>query len=202
MKKMYYNLRRIFSKKNKIFYVILFIFIIGLISGSLYITMLNNKDKLYILGKITNYYSNYSKITLDDKLLIFKNSLINNILYIIIIWILGISVIGIPIVLILIFFKSFVLGFSISSIYAKYKLSSFLKIMLYLFPSNIIILIYTLFLSTFSILLSINLINSAFYKKSFNFGSFMGKYLFILLIGIIISIISSLIDAFIMPLLY
>lgn len=202
MKEMYQKYRKLFSKKNKLFIFILFIVLIGLVSGSLYITILNNSDKTIILNKIGSYYNNYKNITMDNKLILFKNSFLSNFIYYLVIWLLGISIIGVPIVLIMIFFKSFIFGFSISSIYAKYKLNSLLKIILYLFPCNLLSMVYSIFLSFFSVFLSINLLRDAFSKKTFNFGSFMGKYMFLLLIGILLSVFIAIFDAFIIPLFY
>ena len=116
-------------------------------------------------------------------------------------WLLGISIIGIPIIFIMIFFKSFILGFSISSIFAKYKINGLLKVIFYLFPSNILFTLFIIFLSVYSINISIKILSSAFKKQTINFKTFMGKYFFILVLSILISIICALYDAFINPII-
>ena len=202
MKEMYNNYKKELKSKNNLIVLVLVVFIIGLIFGSIYITILSNNQKTIALKYVTNFFNNINKTTFDDKLEIFKNSLYSNILYISIMWTLGISVIGIPIIFIMIFFKSFILGFSVSNIFAKYGIKGFMKVLLYLLPTNIVMIIFVIFLSSYSILVSTKIFKSAFKKQTINFKTFMGKYFFILVIGILISILCSLYDAFISPIMY
>lgn len=199
MKEMYNNYKKELSKKNNILLVIFIIFILGLIFGSIYITILKTGEKTTILNEVNNYFTSSSKLTFDDKIDIFRNSLISNLLYFISIWLLGISVIGIPIIIVMIFFKSFILGFSVSSIFAKYGFKGILGAFFYIFPSGLVTSILALFLGSYSLILSIKLVQSSFLKRTINFKTFMGKYFFILVISILISILCSLFDAFISP---
>ena len=198
MKEMYNNYKKELSKKNNILILISVVFILGLIFGSIYITILENEEKTTILNQVNNYFlSDLSSF--DEKIEIFKNSLLSNFTYIISMWLLGLSVIGMPIVFIMTFFKSFILGFSVSSIFAKYGFKGIVGVFTYIFPSHIILAIFILFLSTYSIIISLKLANSAILKKTINFKTFMGKYFFILIIGILISILCSLFDGFVSP---
>ena len=196
MKEMYNNYKRELTNKNNILLLVLIIFIIGIIFGSIYITILSNDQKMTVVNNVSNYFKNTSKLDFDGKIEIFKNSLYSNLLYTISMWSLGLSVIGLPVIFIMVFFKSFTLGFSVSSIFAKYKFVGILKALLYIFPSKLIFTIYTIFLASYSIIISIKIINSAFKKETINFKTFMGKYLFILVIGILISILCALYDGF------
>lgn len=199
MKEMYNNYKKEISKKNSFLIVIFVIFLLGLIFGSIYITILKDSEKTTIMNSVNSYFLSLDKLTFDTQLEIFKDSLISNLLYFVLMWLLGISAIGMPIIIIMIFFKSFVLGFSISSIFAKYGFKGILGAILYIFPSPIITTIFTIVLGTYSIILSVRLIQSAFLRRTINFKTFMGKYFFILLLSIITSVLCSLIDAFASP---
>lgn len=198
MKEMYNNYKKELSKKNNILILVSIVFILGLIFGSIYITILDTEEKTTILNEVNNYFltTDYS---FEDKIDIFKNTLISNLTYIGSMWILGLSVIGIPIVFIMAFFKSFVLGFSVSSIFAKYGFKGIVGVLTFIFPSSIVISIFTLFLATYSIIISLKIANSAFTKKTINFKTFMGRYFFILVIGVLIAILCSLFDGFLSP---
>ena len=185
--------------KKVLLTIVFIVFILGLLFGSIYITILDNSNKKIVIDNVKNYFGNFSSITFKDKLGIFKNSLIKNLSYYLSIWILGLSIIGLPVILIMVFFKSFITGFSISGLFAVYKFKGLLGIFFYMIPSNIITLLYTLFLGAYSIDLSIKLLRHAFKKKTLNFGFFMGKYYFLLLVSILLSVIVSLYDAFIEP---
>lgn len=199
MKEMYLSYRNSLSKRKKITLFILLIFFIGLTIGSFYITILNESEKTLIIKKVASFFKLNSKIEFSDKLLLFKNSLFSNLIFFIILWFLGLSVIGIPITIIMLFFKGFVCGFSISSIIACYKLKGIIAVILYIFPSTIILSLFTIFLCDFSFKISLSILDNAMHKKSLNFNTFMGKYFFIFMIMILLSIICALFDGFISP---
>ncbi len=196
------DIKELVLKKKVIIVGVLIVFVLGLLFGSIYVTILNNNDKKELLNNIGIYFDSMKNISFHDKLIIFKVCFIKNIIYVLFLWLLGISIIGFPIILIMIFYKSFLVGFSISSIFAKYKLLGLYKIIIYIFPSKIIILALSLFLAVYSINISNRLVNSCLRKKSFNFNAYMGKYFLILLISIIIVVITSLFEAFLTPLFY
>lgn len=196
------DIKELVLKKKVIIVGVLIVFVLGLLFGSIYVTILSNNDKKELLNNIGIYFDSMKNISFHDKLIIFKDCFIKNIIYVLFLWLLGISIIGFPIILIMIFYKSFLIGFSISSIFAKYKLLGLYKIIIYIFPSKIILLALSLFLAVYSINISNRLVNSCLRKKSFNFNAYMGKYFLILLISIIIVVITSLFEAFLTPLFY
>lgn len=199
MKEIYENYKKEMKNKNKALIIVTIIFIVGLIFGSLYITILSNDEKTIIIKKVNKFFINNSKLQLDDKLEIFRNSLISNLVYFISMWFLGLSVIGIPIILLMVFFKSFVTGFSVGSIFACFKAKGILGILLYIFPNTILTCAFSIFLGAYSLVVTTILINNAFHKKTLNFRSFMGKYFFLLLISILLSIFCAFMDAFVSP---
>lgn len=202
MKEMMEKIKKDIYSRKTIVLVIFIVFILGLLFGSLYITILDNDNKRIILDSVKNYFNSYEYTNFSSRLEIFKNSFTKNLSYFIIMWLLGLSIIGVPIIIIMIFVKSFITGFSIASIFACYKFKGLLGILIYILPSNVIILILSIFLAIYSVNLSIKLGINAITKKNLNFGTFMGKYFFLLLLIILICIILSLFDAFISPYLY
>lgn len=199
MKEMYNNYKKDLKNKNNILLVISVIFILGLIFGSIYITILKTNEKTTILNEVSNYFLSNNKLNFEDKISIFKTGLLSNLLYTISMWLLGLSVIGIPIIFIMIFFKSFTLGFSVSSIFAKYGFKGIVGVLTYIIPSPIILSIFSLFLASYSIIISVKILKGALTKQTINFKTFMGKYFFILLVSILLSILCALFDAFVTP---
>lgn len=199
MKEMYNNYKKELSKRNNILLVISIVFLIGLVFGSIYITILDTKEKTTILNEVNNYFLSCDNLTFSDKIEVFKNSLISNLLYFISMWLLGICVIGIPIIIVMLFFKSFILGFSVSSIFAKYGFKGILGAFFYIFPSSLVTSLLALFLGAYSLILSLKLMKGAASKGTINFRTFMGKYFFLLLISILISVLCALFDAFVSP---
>ena len=77
MKEMYNNYKKDLKNKNNILLVISVIFILGLIFGSIYITILKNGEKTTILNEVGNYFLSNNSWTikfLECKLLFLPNN--------------------------------------------------------------------------------------------------------------------------------
>lgn len=190
------KLKKILKYDKKVMTFLNIITIIGIITGSIFIVILNKGDKSLVINSIKQFFSNLSKDKFDY-ILIFKNAIISNTLFSFVIWIIGISVIGVIIVICILFYKSFTLGFTISSIIYTYKLKGIVLSIFYVFPHMIINILILLYLSSYSIKLSIILIKSIIKKENLNFKSFFNNYIQVLLISLIFIVLSSLYESFI-----
>lgn len=191
-------INRLFKVDKKTFLFLAILSIIGITTGALFMTILSSSDKDTINKSLVEYINNIGSIKFDFNS--FLNNFIINIIYALIIWILGISIIGLPIVIIVIFFKSFLLSFSISSFVINFKLKGLAYGFTYLFPHAIINFLIYMFLGVYSIKLSLNFISAIINKKNINMQSIMVKYIKILIISVIIILITTLFETFVMPL--
>ena len=184
-------------KKKYMFLII--IVLIGIVVGVIFSNILSIEDSNIVKNKITNYFNNIKD---DVEINYFKNlfmSIKNNIFYLIIIWILGLSVIGLLLNNFILFFKSFVLGFSIGSIINIYLYRGLLLSFLYVFPSLLLNIFVLLIMVYFANDFSIKLFNLIFRRHEIKFSFLIKRYSKILLYLSIILIISSIIETFIMP---
>ena len=109
--------------------------------------------------------------------------------------------IGVLAVIIIMFFKGFMLGTTLSTFILKYHIKGVLGMVLYVFPAFLCnILIYT-FISFFAIHASIKFLKALLKKDSLNFRVFLGKYLLAFIISIILMLITCLVDSYLTPLL-
>lgn len=198
MKKLFKIINAEFKKHKKLLVFVTILLTVGLITGSLFVTILSKSDKKLVLETITNYF-NQIKLDKIDFLYSLRTSLISNLIYILFIWLLGISILGIPIILFLIFIKSFILGFSVGSIICTYGLKGILLSLSYVFPHHIINLIVISFIGLYALKVSLSLLQLILTKKQINFKVIIRKYFGVLLITIILITFSSLIETFITP---
>lgn len=161
-------------------------------------TILNSSDKDSILLSLEDFITGYSSLNPEKDLI---NNFIINIMYVLAIWILGISIIGLPIVIFILFFKAFLLSFTISSFIMKYKLKGILLGIIYNIPHQVINLVVYMYLGVYSIKLSSFIIEALIHKKSINFKNVTNRYLLVLIVSIIILIITTLYETYIMPIL-
>jgi len=189
----------IINKKMMLFLFI--IVLIGIITGSLFTIFLNVDDKTLIKNSLDLFFNN----CINDKLNYFdafKNSLFSNYFYTIIIWLLGISLIGAVFAVPIAYFKSFILGFTISSIITNYGLKGVIIAILYIFPHLIFNLLIIMFITHYSVILSFKIFKSFFNKGIIDFKFIFKKYFIILIICLLILMLTSLYEGFVIPLIF
>lgn len=185
------------NKKVNLF--VIFIVILGIISGSLFLMVLNDNDKSEVINEISTFMTNINTNNINN-LNSFKNSLIEGMILIILSWILGMSIIGVIFNIFFIYMKSFTIGFSISSFILVYKYKGILSSLIYVIPSQLINILIILILGVYTLLFSKYLFKMIFLKdKTVNLGKFFKKYVLVFGICIILCVISSLCEAYLLP---
>jgi stage II sporulation protein M len=198
MNKLWQKIKYEVIKDKKIYLFLFIILIIGIITGSLFINILNTEDKTLVINEITNFFKQIKSNDINYTIAL-KNSFSSNLLYIILIWLLGISIIGIPIIVFIVFIKGFIIGFSVSSIILQYKFWGILGAITYIFPHVIINTLIILLLSCYALYFSFYLFWAIIKKRNINFKDIINKYSYLMLISIILIIITSLIEVFVSP---
>jgi stage II sporulation protein M len=184
-------------KQKKIYVFLIGLVVISTISGMLFWFIISNNDKLLVTNELTSFFNCIKDGVSINYFGSLLNSITTNLIYIILIWLLGISIIGLPIILFMITVKSFIVGFSISSIIAIYGFKGLLGALVYIFPHQIIFLLLLILLGFYSVSFCIKLFKYLFLKQIINFKVAMKRYLQILLISISVSIFLSLFETFI-----
>lgn len=185
------------NKKLNLF--VIFIVVLGIISGSLFLMVLNENDKSEVINEISTFMTNINTNNINN-LNSFKNSLIEGMILIILSWILGMSIIGVIFNIFFIYMKSFTIGFSISSFILVYKYKGILSSLIYVIPSQLINILIILILGVYTLLFSKYLFKMIFLKdKTVNLGKFFKKYVLVFGICIILCVISSLCEAYLLP---
>ena len=184
---------------NKNLFVFLFVLVMtGLFAGALFSVILSDSDKKMVSDYLNNFLLNLSSGKINFNVSFF-NTLVFTLGFALIIWIFGISIIGVLLVLPFLFFKSFILGFSVGSILINFKIKGVILSLIYIVPHHAINLLVYILISAYSIMISYRMVTCMFKKKSFDFKLFMSKYSFILIFSLIILFITSLYESFILP---
>lgn len=187
---------KLFNVDKKTLVFLLIISFIGLLTGSIFMTVLDGTDKSLVSDTLNNFINN---IEPADYINDFIPNLIMNTVSVLFIWVLGISIIGIPIVIVFLFIKSFILSFSLASFIANFKLKGVLLGIIYNFPHNFISLVLFIYLGVYSIRLSMLVLNSVIKRKSIDFKTIMNRYLLVLIVALVVSIVLALIEIFVVP---
>ena len=195
MRRLIFLLKNYYRVNKKYFVFITIIFFIAIMSGSIFTLTLNDTDTNIVSEFFSNYLENINKINYINS---FVNSLISNIFVVMIIWLLSYSIIGLPIIILIFFYKSFIIGFSISGIIINYKIKGLLMAFLYIFPHQILFILALLYLLVFSVIMSFNLFYAVFKHENIRFSS---NNNLIIIFASIITLLCSIYDSFILPLI-
>lgn len=202
MKKIIKYLNETIKKEKNILIFILITFFLGLILGSLFINFITEDDKKLLVEQLELFLSNVKNLTKDVfGIKVFSEEILNNGFQLFIIFVLGISMIGLPVVIIIMFFKGFMLGTTLATIILKYQFKGIIGSFLYVFPCYIFNIIIYIFISFFAVHASIKFLKALLKKDNLNFKSFFGRYLLSFIISMFFMFIVCLLDAYLTPVL-
>lgn len=175
--------------------ILLFIFIIGTVAGSLLIKILSTDTSL----KFINFASPYIELDLSA-LEFFKKSIIFNILFLGTTFLFGILNIGILSIL-LVLFRGSILGLTVGFIIQSYGVKGFIVAVFGIYPQYIVYLPSILLAGALSILFDkrTNLINM---KKHRIVKITVSDYVILLLLIVMIMTIGSIYEGFISPIFF
>jgi stage II sporulation protein M len=183
-----------FDKKYVLFTII--IVLLGIATGALFIVILNSSDKNLVIEYISNFIDNIKNNTVNN-LDTLKNTLLSNYITIFILIIIGFTFFLFPINIIVLFYKSFVLGFSISSFILTYSFKGILLSIFYIIPHTIVNILVFCLITAFTLKISINMINYIIKKKDVNMRVYFNKYYSIILISLFLLLLTSLYESYV-----
>lgn len=197
MKEIIRSLKLKMKRNKKIIYFLAGLALIGVVSGSVFLTFIDNNDQIMVRDYITSFTESIRNGKLDY-LDAFKNTIISNLGYAIAIFLFGISIIGVPIILFLYFVKSFMIGFSISSFVFTYGFKGTLLSIFYIIPHFLNFIFFTVLL-VYAFKISYLLVQTLFSKKEVDIKKSMSKYITYFGLLLILLIITSLIECVLVP---
>lgn len=193
------KIKSIIFPSKKINYTVITILFLGVISGAIFSTIINQNDKQLVIEKIELFISNINSGSIDS-INAFKNSIITNLSYSLIIWILGMTIIGVLINIFLLYLKGFIFGFSLSSFIITYNYKGIILSTLYTIFGQLLNILVIAILTIYSIMFTLNFIKQLTKnKQNLNITKHFKNYSIIFVITLIISIISSISEIFILP---
>lgn len=188
--------RQSIEKQKKIYLFFISIILISVVFGFFFYFIISDSNKELVINIQKDFFSNLNNIKYLGS---FISSVLSNFIYIFLIFILGLSVVGILFILGILVFKSFILGFSISSLIGTFGFKGIILSFLYLFPHQVFFLIVLLLMSYYGCSFSIKLFKHIFKRSIINFRMLKEKYIKILLICLGSSLVCSMYEVFIMP---
>lgn len=137
----------------------------GVICGAIIVNSLSFTQKEDLLYYISKFFGQVADGEIATSHQILIGSISHNIKYIGMIWVLGVSIIGLPLILLLLFLKGTVIGFTVGFLVNAMGWEGFRIAVVSILPQNIILVPLIIIITTLSLALSINIIRRVFFKE-------------------------------------
>ncbi len=202
MKKSYYRRAVFITLKDyrSIFIFVTVLFMMGIIFGAVIVNSLSLIQKEDLFYYLSQFFGELKQGRVSASGEMFFYSVKENAKYFILMWILGISIIGLPIILILLFIKGIVIGFTVGFLVNQAGWHGFLLAAVSVLPQNIILVPLTILLASCAVIICIKMIRRQFFKTGREpLKPLFMQYTFFLVVAIGGVIVAGLIEAFLSP---
>ncbi|MDN4074641.1 stage II sporulation protein M [Fictibacillus terranigra] len=174
--------------------------LMGVIFGAVIVNSLTLVQKQDLLNYLSRFFGEVSNGSFADPKDMFSQSYSHYIKYILVMWILGLSVIGLPVILVMLFIKGVVIGFTVGFLVNQMGWHGFLLAFVSVLPQNLILVPGLIVAAAASILFSIKMIRQQFWKKSSEpfFPKFFKYSALIITVGLFLAVASAF-EAYLSP---
>jgi stage II sporulation protein M len=202
MKKRLYqsNAASYFREHSSIFLFIIVLFLMGVIFGAIVVNSMSITQKEDLFYYLSQFFGQVSDGKVADNQDLFFQSFFHNSKFIGLMWVLGISIIGLPVILILLFLKGMVVGFTVGFLVSQMGWHGFLLAFVSILPQNLIIIPVFILMASFSVIFSMRMIKKQFMKKYAQpIMPYFKGYIVALIAAIIFISAASGIEAYLSP---
>ncbi|WP_088102356.1 stage II sporulation protein M [Halalkalibacter urbisdiaboli] len=176
------------------------LFLIGIVFGAIVVNSLSLTQKHDLYKYLSQFFGQVSEGQVANSSEMFTQSFAHYAKYFGLMWILGLSIIGLPIILILLFLKGVVVGFTVGFLVNQMGMAGFFLSFVSIMPQNFILVPAFVIVGTASVSFCLKMIRQQFMKKSNVpiFPQFIKYSLLILCVGAALAFASGF-EAYISP---
>ncbi|PLT34802.1 stage II sporulation protein M [Bacillus sp. V5-8f] len=188
------------TEHSSLYVFITVLFLMGVIFGAVLVNSLSFTQKEDLFYYLSRFFGQVSqgKVASDHEM--FMTSLAHNVKYIGFIWILGISIIGLPVILVLLFLKGMVVGFTVGFLVNQMGWNGFLLAFVSILPQNIFIVPIFIIIAAMSVSLSIKMIRRVLLKQVREpLKPIISRYILSLAVSIVFLSAAGAIEAYMSP---
>jgi stage II sporulation protein M len=200
-KKIYQNVVAAhFREHSSIYLFVIVLFLMGVIFGAVVVNSLSISQKEDLFYYLTQFFGQVSNGKVAPSSDVFMQSLKDNSKFIGLMGLLGISIIGLPIILILLFLKGLVIGFTVGFLVNQMGWNGFLLSFVSILPQNLIVIPIYIVTATVAVTFSLKMIRRQFMKKiSEPILPMLGSYVLLFIVAGLFLVVASLFEAYMSP---
>lgn len=134
-----HKLNYFFRRYSLFLLLILLSLVVGIITGSIAVKVLSYQQKEELVNYLGNFSGEIEKLIVKRDIL-FTELMMSNLKFIFVLWLLGLSLIGVIFIPIIIFFRGFILGFTVGFLVDEMFFKGFILALIAIFPQNLLML--------------------------------------------------------------
>lgn len=186
---------------SSIYSFIIVLFLMGVIFGAVIVNSLSIDQKEDLFYYLNQFFGQVSEGKVAESGDLFRLSFFHNVKFLGLIWVLGISIIGLPLILILLFIKGVVVGFSVGFLVNQMKWGGFLLSFVTVLPQNLFIIPMFIFVSVIAVGVSLKLIRKIFIRQSMGYQIFpmLMQYVFAFVLAVGVVSLAAGVEAYLSP---
>jgi stage II sporulation protein M len=202
-KKLYQSVAAGYMRENSSLYLfVIVLFMMGVIFGAVIVNSLSFAQKEDLFYYLNQFFGQMENGKLAEESDLFRQSFLHNLKFIGLMWILGISIIGLPVILVLLFMKGMVIGFTVGFLVNQMEWNGFFLAFVSILPQNFIIIPVFIITASVAVMFSLKMIQRQFLKKYGQpFLPLFKNYVVTFLLAIICIVAAAAIEAYLSPVL-
>ncbi|PYZ98510.1 stage II sporulation protein M [Alteribacter lacisalsi] len=189
-------------EENRSIYVFsIVLLMMGVIFGAVIVNSLNVNQKNDLFTYLTQFFGQVEQGELAAPQTVFSQSFSYYAKYLGLMWFLGLSVIGLPVILVMLFLKGLVVGFTVGFLVSQMGADGFFLAFVTVFPQNVFLVPVFIITAAVSISFSLKICRQII-RKGYEpiFKHFTAYSLFLLFTGAFITLI-AVYEAYVSPVL-
>lgn len=192
-------LKKHIKENLAVYFIVVLCFLIGVSVGAFTVKAVDPHQKQELVSYLKGFFQLFNEDQLEP-MGIFRESIKNNTQLIVFNWILGLVVIAAPVVLVVIGFKGFVIGFTVGLLLEEFKVFGVLLFLLGVLPHNIIIIPTFIFGAVLSVTFAMMVLKAKINKvRNFSYGKQMMIYSGIHMGILMVLLVASTLESFVIP---
>ncbi|WP_209122479.1 stage II sporulation protein M [Alkalihalobacillus sp. BA299] len=190
------------DENRSIYIFTIILFLMGIIFGAIIVNSLSLTQKHDLYMYLTQFFGQVEEGQIAQSSAMFTQSFAHYAKYVGLMWILGLSIIGLPVILILLFLKGIVVGFTVGFLVNQMGMSGFFLSFVSIMPQNFVLVPAFIIVGTGAISFSLIMIRNQFIKRSNQpiFPLFMRYSMLILCVSAVLAVASAF-EAYVSPFL-
>jgi stage II sporulation protein M len=192
---------RYVQEHAKLYIFTIVLLFVGIIFGAIVVNALAEDQKIELYNQLHGFITAVNDNQLANSTIVTWDSIAKNLKMVGLIWILGLSIIGLRLIVVLIFFKGFMIGFTVVFLVEQFAGKGLLFAILAVFPQNLIAVPALIVAGVAGIAFSLMLVRSRFSQRNLPvYHSFLTYSCLILGVAVVLTI-SSFVEGYISPIL-